>query len=154
MVIQSQGENIFLIDKKGEPGGLDEFFVKVHFNLWTKYTIEIINVNLSYSLPEASPGRQNISIDGPQDQDVYERLDASYRMMERKRVEERSVSNIFVSRRFVCNHGVADYADYGIVTIDCEVTSPAWEGIKVLTIKGKLSPGGRLDVSEIALRET
>lgn len=149
--IQSRGENIFHIDKKGEPGGLDEFFVKVHFNLWTKYAIDIVNINLSYNLPTAMPGPQKISIDGPQDVDVYERLDSSYRMTKRRRIEERSVSNIFVSRRFICNYAVADHADYGIVTIDCEVTSSAWEGIKLLTIKGKLNPGGEFVVSEVTI---
>lgn len=149
--IQSLGENIFHIDKKGEVGGLDEFFVKVHFNLWTKYTLEIINIQLSYDLPVAMLTAQMISIDRPQN--VYEEVDSSYRMKERRKIGKGTVSNTFVSRRFICNYAAADHADYGTVTLDFEVASPAWEGIKALTVKGKLNPGGRLDVSEVSLHD-
>lgn len=147
--IQSMGENIFFIVKKGEPGGFDEFFVKVHFNLWTKYALEIINVDLTYDWQTAMPGPQKISVDRLGN--VYEDTDGSYRMTKRRKIDAGRVANIFLSRTFHCNY--AGMADYRRVRIDLEVTSSAWDGIKVLTVKGKLNPGGRLDVSEISLHE-
>lgn len=147
--IQSRGENIFMIDKKGELGGLDEFFVKTHFNLWTKYALEIINVEVFYDLPIAMPGQQKISIDRPEN--IYEETDSSYRMKERRKIGEGGIADIFVSRRFTCNCGAADHADYGTVTIAFEVASPAWKGIKLLTVKGRLNPGGKFNVSETSL---
>lgn len=146
--VQSQGENIFHIYERGEPLGLDHFFVKVHFNLWTKHALNLINIDLAYDLPEAMPGPQKIAIDSP----YYEPLDGSYRMTRRKPIAAGSVIDIFVSRDFVCNHERADYADYGRVTVKLEVSSPAWAGIRTLVITGKLEPGGRFEVSREGLQ--
>lgn len=146
--IQSMGENIFYRFKSGEPGKIEEFFVKVHFNLWTKHSLEIINIDLSYDVRSAWPGHQKIAID--QSEDIYEELDGSFRMKERKQIAAGSVSNIFVSRNFICNFGQSD--DFRTVTIDFELASPAWQGIKVLRFKGKLTPLGELQMEEICFQ--
>lgn len=147
--IQSSGENIFYIDRRGEPRGFDEFFVKVHLNLWTKYDLEIVNIDLSYDA-EGIPGPQKISFD--QVANVYEEIDQSYRMTRHRQIRGGSISGIFISRTFKCNYGQADYADYGVVTLHFEFASPTWDGIKILIIKGKLEPGGKLKLIETSLR--
>lgn len=95
-------------------------------------------MDLSYDALKVTPGPQKISID--RTGNIYEEIDSSYRMKERRKITGGSVANIFVGRDF---RGRA--ADYGIVTLNFEVISPAWEDIKVLTVKGRLAPGGRLD---------
>ncbi|MGD2091151.1 MAG: hypothetical protein PVH61_33560 [Candidatus Aminicenantes bacterium] len=145
--IQEMGSNIFRIVKKGGLGGIDEFFVKVRFNFWTKHPIEIINVNLAYDLSTALSGPQKISFD--HQENVYEEMDAFYRMKKRKKIKD--VSYIFISRRFTCEAG-AENREYGQqVTIDFEISASAWDGIKVLTFKGKLQTGGELECISLVL---
>jgi hypothetical protein len=140
--IQSSGENIFLAEGEG-------FFVKVHFNFWTKYPLDIINIDLKYSARGAFPGPLQISIDRPGNE--FEEIDGSWRMIHRRRIKAKSVANVFVSRRFLCDPVRADYADYGAVTLEFEFISPRWFGINILRVVGSLAPGGRYDISELSM---
>jgi hypothetical protein len=136
--IQESGVNIYYHNEN-----LDEFFVKVHFNLWTRYAIEIINIDLSY--PAGGVGhRPKISID--QLGNTFEEVDSAYRMVQRRRVEAGSITNIFVSQTFL-----GWSRDYSIVTVAIELASQAWNGIKTLRAKGNLRPGGRWEVQDLSL---
>ena len=150
--IQKPGENIFHIKKQKTIGAIEEFFVKVHFNFWTRHPIEVININMAYSLPIATPGLQKIAFDSNSGE--YEELDNSYRMKHRRKFEAGSVTNIFVSRLFNCRRGAADHADYGQVVLNFEIVSSMWKGIKNLQVKGKLEPGGRLKIEKTSLSVT
>lgn len=128
------GENILKEDKSKN----DEFFVNTHFNFTTAHAIEIINIDLRYDLERASPMSQTINFDTKQE----EPIDASYRMINRRKIEKHGVVNIFVSRRFRCDP--VFIIDYQRVDIYMELVSPDWKGVKFLHISGKLQPGGKI----------
>lgn len=130
--IQISGENIWSMDQKASsPSGRDRFFVKVHFNLWTQYSIGIINIDLRYKQGSASPREQNIVLDNMK----YE-TDGSYRMTNRKKVDAKGVVDVFISRYFTC--GFDKCFDLGPVEISMKLIGSPWHGEKTLKINGKL----------------
>jgi len=130
------GENIFCIKNNTDPTGLENFFVKTHFNLWTRYQLRVVNIDLEYET-NAFPDSQSITIDN-----IQKKTDASYRMLTPIDLDINKTVNIFISRQFTCKYGRA--ADYGVITIKLEVGSSLWSGVKKVVVTGKLQPGGVL----------
>jgi hypothetical protein len=134
--VQSRGENIYYRSKEGLP---EKFQVCLHFNLWTRFKVHIINVDLQYAAKGATPGRPTVVFDGKE----AEPIDASYRLQRRTTLDANSVLNVSISREFVCRPYMSE--DYGAVTIIFEVYSPKWDGFREIEITGQLAPGGELN---------
>lgn len=142
--IQKQGENVYYVTDEGKYR--DEFFVKVHFKLWSKFEVSVININMSYYVKSYAQGGQKISIN--EDGNTYEKIDQSYRMVHPK-VLKSGVNDIFVSRDFRGEPGRGGFDDFKSVHIGIEISSERWKGIKYLIIEGKLGPSGRWNLSRI-----
>lgn len=138
---QQMGQNIFHVYEEGTPGGLARFLVKVHFRLWTKHEIAIVNVKLSYDMPHALPAEQKISINRPGPDD-YEPTTTGYNMVTPRSIESGTSADVFISRHFLCGYAEADDYDYREVTIDMHLSGRT--GFLTLRIKGTLQPGGCL----------
>ncbi len=142
--IQKQGENIYYYTDEGKHR--DDFFVKVHFKLWSKFEVRVININLSYDVKSCAEGGQKISIN--EDGNTYEKIDQTYRMMRPKPLKS-GVNDIFVSRDFRGEPGRGGSDDFKCVRISIELSSECWKGIKYLIIEGKLGGLGRWNLSRI-----
>lgn len=147
--VQAQGKNIYkrADDAPGSP--TENFFVKVEFNLWSKFKIELINVDLHYDAP-AMPGDKKIAFDGKSDGE-YEPLDGSGRLTRRRQIPTASMINVFASQQFVAKYGTA--ADYGVVNVAIEFAGDNWNGSRVLSISGHLAPGGEWKVASVAINK-
>lgn len=139
--VQAQGKNIYirLEDKVANPT-TETFFIKLQFDLWSKYKVTVINVDLQYAVP-AMPVEKKIAFDGKAD-DKYEPLDGSLRFVNRKEIAENSLVNVFASQQFMANYSTTK--DYDIVNVDIEFLGEKWHGIRVLKITGQLSTQGKL----------
>jgi hypothetical protein len=140
---QQSGENIAQRDDARSTSERAEFFVEVHFNLWSRHQLDIHNIDMRYEVKGASPGRQTIVFDNGEE----EQMDANYHMKFPRKVPQSHVINIWLSRRFQCHPSWLDY--YSKVMILFELASSDWEGLKTVSINGKLAPGGKLQELEV-----
>lgn len=135
--INEQGENIFKLEKSDDPKKTEKFLVIVHFNLWTKYQVELINIDLTY-IENAFTSSKDIQINNKP-----VNTDNSFRICHSTNVSACGTVNIRLVQKFVCNYDEAK--DYQTVTIKFEAASALWSGIKKILITGKLSAGGELN---------
>lgn len=139
--INSQGENIFVRVSKGKtPSNCDTFIIKVHFDLWSKYDLDINNIEISYHV---NPFPLEIKIHA---NDIEQKCGSSDRMITPIKLSEKNTVNLRVWRKFACKYAEADKADYGKVTMKIELLMRSiWSGIKVVYVTGELKPGGHLE---------
>ncbi|MBK9306014.1 MAG: hypothetical protein IPM58_02740 [Nitrospira sp.] len=148
--VEAQGKNIY--KRADDVSGLEteNFFVKVEFNLWSKFKIELINIDLQYDVP-AMFGDKRIALDGKAD-GKYEQLDGSNRLISRRQIPAASTVNIFASQQFVSRYGRS--ADYRVVTVAIEFAGENWNGSRVLKASGPLATGGKWQISSVAINKS
>ncbi|HEU5281054.1 MAG TPA: hypothetical protein VFU82_03630 [Gammaproteobacteria bacterium] len=134
--VNEMGENKFRLDKSDDPTKTERFSVEICCNLWVKYKLEIINIDLAY-IENASLSSKNVKINNKPVS-----TDKSFRMCNFVIVQDCESVNIRLFQRFVCKYDEA--RDYGVVTIKLEAASSLWVGIKLILITGRLSAGGEL----------
>lgn len=139
--VNTWGENIYT---RRQADGIEKLWVCVHFNLWSKHTVEIVNVDLRYGACDM-PGRQTIVFDSKQP----ELTDASFRLQHRTRVEAGSVIDVRIGRDFTSKLS----EDYGASTVRFEVSSTEWPGIRHLEVGGRLAAGGELADVKVMWRD-
>ena len=138
------GKNIYYVAKEGKHH--DDFFVRVQFKLWLKFDVNIINIDLKYDVRSCFPGEQKILFN--EDDNLYEKIDDSFRMAHPKALKS-GTNDIFVSRVFRGEPDRGEKDDLKAVTLNIEVSSDHWKGIKHLIIEGKLGGAGRWNLSKI-----
>lgn len=148
--VQDWGENMMQIGDRGYDGSTDKFHLHLHFFMWTRYPITILNIDLRYpQVKGAMDGNPRWILNN--EEYVVGR---GYRMRDSCRVEGETAIDILIGREFICRHMYAHGEEYGKARIVMEIASNKWEGIGYLTVYGRLLTGGRFEIEDKQFSKT
>lgn len=134
--VQAIGENIYFLEPRQEGDLTEKFYVRVHFNFWTKHPVKIVHVDLGYGKSSLS-GRQAVVFDR-----MREATDGAGRLQRQREMDAGAVLDVEIHREFESQFSHS--RDYDVVMVEFEVASSEWFGIRHLQATGKLTPGGKL----------
>jgi hypothetical protein len=139
--VQAQGENIWVADPANEEHDVTEpelFRVRLHLKFWSRDSISIENVDLSYDCPSTGRERQWARING-----VDIDFDGSYRFRRPVPVAASSSADVIIRREFRTTQVIGNATDYREAQALFELSTPT--GLQKVTVSGTLKPGGQLD---------
>jgi hypothetical protein len=151
--VQEAGANICTVahedTERREEIPLQAYRVQVAFDLWSDRPVSLRNVDLSYDWPSSLRAEQHVWVGGETGELA---LDASFRLRYSIPLQPGDALRLRVNRRFLTpDFFTSDWDEYRVVTARCELASEEG-GLELLTISGRLRPGGKVEDVEQALR--